>query len=141
MLFLIVLSGYIETNPGPKSISGQSFSISHLNLNSISGHNFTKISLLTAYDLVHNFDIICVTETYLNSETLTDDKNLEIPGYYLLRADHPSKNKRGDVCIFYRTTFPLRILNISHLIVNVPMAQKWVYDGNKRGGVLLGFFG
>ena len=76
--FSILLSGDIETNPGPKPIAGQSFSICHWNLNSISAHNFTKISLLTAYVLVHNFDIICLSETYLNSETSTDDKNLEI---------------------------------------------------------------
>ena len=72
-------------------------------------------SVLTAYVLVHNFDIICLSETYLNSEISTDDKNLEIPGYYLLRADHPSNNKRGGVCIFYRTNLPLRVLNISYL--------------------------
>ena len=70
-------------------ISGQSFSICHWNLSGISAHNFTKILLLTAYVLVHNFDAICLSETYLNSETSTDDKNLEIPGYYLLRANHP----------------------------------------------------
>ena len=55
--FLILLSGDIEMNPGPKPIAGQSFSICHWNLNSISAHNFTKISLLTAYFLVHDFDI------------------------------------------------------------------------------------
>ena len=81
--FLILLSGDIETNPQ------QSFSICHWNLNSISAHNYTKISLLTAYVLVHNFDIICLSETYLNSETSTDDQNLETLGYCLLRADHP----------------------------------------------------
>ena len=66
-------------NPGPKPISGKSFSICHWNLNSISAHNYTKISLPTAYVLVHNFDIICLSETSLNSETSTDDQNLEIP--------------------------------------------------------------
>ena len=96
-------------------VSGQGFSICHRNLNRISVHNFTKISVLTAYCLVRNFDIVCLSETYLNSETSTDDKNLEIPGYYLLRADHPSNNKRGGVCIFYRTNLPLRVLNISYL--------------------------
>ena len=96
-------------------ISGKSFSIYHWKLNSISLHNFTKIFLLTVYVLVHNFNIICLSETHLNSEISTDDKNLEIPGYYLLRADHPSNNKRGGVCIFYRTNLPLRVLNISYL--------------------------
>ena len=112
---LILLSGDIEMNPGPKPVSGQSFSIFHLNLNSISAHNYTKISLLTAYVLVHNFDIICLSETNLNSETSTDDQNLAMPGYCLLRADHPSNNKRGGICIFHRTTLPLRLLNISYL--------------------------
>ena len=104
--FLILLSGNIETKTKSlEKISGQSFSICHWNLNSLSAHNYTKISLLTAYVLVHNFDIICLSETYLNSETSTDDQNLEIPGYCLLCADHPSNNKRGGICIFYRTTF------------------------------------
>ena len=51
----------------------------------------------------------------LNSKISTDDKNLKIPGYYLLHADHPSNNKRGGVCIFYMTNLPLRVLNISYL--------------------------
>ena len=114
--FLILLSGDIETNPGPKPISGQRFSICQWNLNNISAHKYTKISLLTAYVLiVHNFDIICLSETYLNSETSTDDQNLEILGSCLLRADHPSNDKRGSVCIFYRATFSLRVSNISYL--------------------------
>ena len=31
----------------------------------------------------------------------------------MLHADYPSKKKRGDVYIFYNTTIPLRVLNIS----------------------------
>ena len=70
-------------------------------------------SVLTAYVLVHNFYIICLPEAYLNTELSIDDKDLEIPGSFLLRADHPSNSKRGGVCIFYRTNLPLRVLNIS----------------------------
>ena len=40
----LMLCGDIESNPGPRSNSGQSFSISHWNLNSIAAQNFTKIS-------------------------------------------------------------------------------------------------
>ena len=39
---LILLSGDIETNPGPTPSSGQCFSICHWNLNSIAAHNFAK---------------------------------------------------------------------------------------------------
>ena len=105
-------SGDIEKNPGPKTKSCQSFSICHWNLNSISAHNFSKLSLLQAYNAVHKYDIICLSETYLNSSIPYDDDNLEIPGYNLIRADHPFENKRGGVCIYYKNTLPLKVLDI-----------------------------
>ena len=113
-LFAIVFnrSGDIEKNPGPKAKSCQSFSICHWNLNSIPAHNFAKLSLLQAYNTIHKYDIICLSETYLNSSIPNDDDNLEIPGYSLIRADHPSKNKRGGVCIYHKNTLPLKVLDI-----------------------------
>ena len=92
---LITLSGNIEKNPGPKPSSCAKFSICHWNLNSISAHNFIKISLLRAYVSTHNFDILCLSETYLDSNISSNDNNLTIPGYDLHRADHPSNVKRG----------------------------------------------
>ena len=112
---LILLNGDIETNPGPTPSSGQCFSIYHWNLNSITAHNVAKLSLLTANNLVHSFDIICLSETYLNSEIPPNDLLLELPGYNLFRYDHLSNNKRGGVCVYYKSSLPLRILNISNL--------------------------
>ena len=109
-----MLSGNIKTNPGRSPSSGQCFSICHWNLNGITAHNFAKLSLLTAYNLVHSFHIICLSETYLNSETPPNDTRLELPGYNLFGSDHPSHNKRR-VCVYYKSTLPLRILNISNL--------------------------
>ena len=68
---LLMLCGDIESNPGPRPNSSQSFSICHWNLNSIKAHNFSKISLLRAYNGIHNYDIICLSETYLNHDTLS----------------------------------------------------------------------
>ena len=82
-------------NPGPKFSSYDRFSICHWNLNSISVHNFIKISLLRAYVSTHNFDILCLAETYLDSSISSNDNNLTILAYDLYRADHPSKVKRG----------------------------------------------
>ena len=45
----IFLSENIKTDPGPTPSSGKCFSISHWNLNSITAHNYAKLSLLTAY--------------------------------------------------------------------------------------------
>ena len=56
-----------------------------------------------------------MSETYLDSSTPSDDKNLEIPGYGLIWADHPSNSKRGGVCVYYRNSLPLRILHIFYL--------------------------
>ena len=44
--FLILLSGDVEINPGPRHNSGEFFSICHWNLNSVSAYNYTKLSSL-----------------------------------------------------------------------------------------------
>ena len=110
-----MLSGDIEINPGLKSSSRKCFPICRWNLNSISAQGYTKVSLLTAHNLIHNFDIICVSETIFNSETPPNDPNLEISGYNMYHTDHPSNCKREGVCIFYKAALPLRVLNISYL--------------------------
>ena len=63
----------------------------------------------------HKFDIICLSGTYLDSSTTSDDDNLAISRYNLIRSDHPSNNKRGGVCIYYKNFLPLRVLGIQYL--------------------------
>ena len=73
--------GEIEENPGPKPYICDSLSISHWNLNSISAHNFIKLSLLRAYISINKTDIICLSETYVDSSISSDNDNLALPGY------------------------------------------------------------
>ena len=68
---------------GPKSNSSECLSIFHWNLNSISAHNFIKSSLLRVYISIDKIDIICLSETYLDSNISSDNDNLELPGYNL----------------------------------------------------------
>ena len=42
-----------------------------------------KILLQNAYIAIHKFDVICISETYLDANTSPDDSNLEISGYNL----------------------------------------------------------
>ena len=105
----------MEVNPAPKRTSTSNISICHWNLNSISAHNYIKLFLLKAYIAIHKFDIICLSETYLDSSTTSDDDNLAISGYNLIRSDHPSNNKRGGVCIYYKNFLPLRVFSIQYL--------------------------
>ena len=85
------------------------------NLNSVASHNFSKIQSLVAYNCIHKFDIICLSESYLNSETLSSDSNLQIPGYNFARMDHPSNTKRGGVCLYYKCSLPLKVIDVSYL--------------------------
>ena len=88
------------------------FTICHWNLISISAHNFAKVQLLKAYLAVHKFDIVCLSETYLNSSFPFDDDNLDIPGYIMIRVDHPANSKRGGVCMYYKNCLPLKVLEV-----------------------------
>ena len=77
---LVLLSGYVEINPDPKRTPKANLSICHWNLNSISAHNYAKLSLLRVYLAFHKFDIIWLSETYLNSSNSPGDEALEISG-------------------------------------------------------------
>ena len=87
----------------------------HWNLNSIAAHNFIKVAPLKVYLLVHNMDIACLSETYLDSSAPTDDDNLQIPGYSSVRDDHPSNSKRGGVLVYYKKYLPLKLIDIKYL--------------------------
>ena len=110
-ILLLTLSRDIELNPGPKRRASQTFSICHWNLNSICAHNFAKLSTLRAYVRVHKCNIICLSETYLDSSI--DDENLEISGYYLIRSDHPSIKICGGICIYHKNILPLKVTGVS----------------------------
>ena len=114
-LTIISLNGDIEENPGSKRNSNQLFSICHWKFNSITAHNYLKISLLRAYISLHNFDVVCISETYLASATALDDENLEIAEYNLLMADHASNSKRGGVCEYYKSSLALRLIDVYYL--------------------------
>ena len=63
MKALLNCCGDIKINPGPKQ---SPLTFCHWNLNDIAAHDFIKISLLQGYITDRNFDIICLSETFLN---------------------------------------------------------------------------
>ena len=79
----------IELTPGPKY-----FSICHWNLNSLTVHNYFKVSQLQAFNLVHKFDIICISETHLDYSISKDDNALSIERDSIIPTNHPSNTKR-----------------------------------------------
>ena len=78
-------------------------SICHWNLNSMSEKIYTKVPVLSTYISVHKFNIICLSETYLNLEVPSDEDNFKIPCYDFIRTDHPfngsSEESKGTIKI------------------------------------------
>ena len=98
---ILLTHGDVETNPGPK-ISHLYFSCCHWNVNSLVVHNMLKVSFLEAYNTVHKYDFICINKTYFDSSVESEDYDLRINGYKLIRTDHPLNTKRGGVCMYYK---------------------------------------
>ena len=106
---LLLLHGDIETNPGPNK-NYKSFTCCHWNVNSLTAHHMLKLSSIAAYNSVHKYNFICISETYLDSPVKLDDRDISINGYNLIRADLPSNNKRGAVCIYYRESLVIQLI-------------------------------
>ena len=110
-IFLLLRShGDNELNPGLNKSKENNLSICHWNLNSITTHNFSKLSQLRAYISANKHDFICLSETYLDSSAPSDI--IDIEGYKLVRSDHPDNIKRGGVCIYYNESLPVLVINL-----------------------------
>ena len=82
IIMLLLTHGDIENNPGPKR----------------------KTSI--QYNILHKFDVICISETYLDKSA--DNDALPIDGYNIIRADHPYNQKRGGLSIYYTEQLKLK---------------------------------
>ena len=102
---LLIWSGDVESNPGPKKSASLTFF--QWDLNGIAVHDFAKISLIQSYALSCNTDIIFFSETFLDSSIEASDSNINISGYNSLRSDHPSNIREGGVCMFYKDYLPV----------------------------------
>ena len=82
----------------------------HWNVNSPIAHNVSKLSQLEVYNSVYKHDFICISDTFFGSSIQEGEKNIQLDGYNLLRADHPSNSKQGGVCILYKKTLGVCIV-------------------------------
>ena len=63
--------------------------------------------LIETFITAQNFDITCLLETFLDSDTDICHTSKNINGYSLLQANHPSNTKHGGVCMYYKEYLPL----------------------------------
>ena len=110
-IFLLLCSHWdIKLNPGANKSKENNLSIGHWNLNSITAHIFLKLSQLKAYISTCKHDFMCLSETYLDSSIPSNIIDTE--GYKLVCSDHPDNVKRGGVCIYYKESLPVRVINL-----------------------------
>ena len=74
----------------------------HWNLTGLTAHDCIKITLMQTYITKQNFDIICLSKTFLNSSIQNDDHKLKIDGYNFIGSDQPSDSKKDGVCLYYK---------------------------------------
>ena len=108
---LLLQHGNIETNPGPTKEKNKNISFCHWDVNSLKVHNLIKISHLEVHNAVYKHDFIYISETFFDFSVTERDKNIHLNGYNLIRAHHPSNKKRGGVCMFYKETLTVCIVN------------------------------
>ena len=90
-LVFLILCGDIELNPGlnKKTNSRFNFSIFHWNLTSLTAHSFEKVNHLEDCNTANDFNIIYQSISFLDSWILTENNNLEIDGYTIMRLIIP----------------------------------------------------
>ena len=71
--------------------------------------------MLAAYNSVYRYDIICISESFLNSTIIDGEDILHMEGYNLFREDHPDSMKRGRVCLYFKKSLALKKVELSHI--------------------------
>ena len=71
---LLLLSGDIKVKPGPERSSHIKFC--HWNLNGLASHDFYESTINKGFYHTNNFDIVCLSETFLDSFIPDDDENI-----------------------------------------------------------------
>ena len=123
----------LENKPGSTKRKIKNLPFCHWNVNSLKAHNLTKIPHLEAYTAIYKYDLICLCETFFDSSVTEEDKNIQLNGYNLIRVDYPSNTKRGGVCILFKETLAVRIVNLlnfnEYIVCEVSIQNSKCYIG------------
>ena len=77
--------------------------------------------------------MICLSKFYLDSSVSSDNYNLYIQDYLLVKAYHPGNLKKGGMCVHFKETLPVSFLPIPYLKECIVFE---VSINNKRGYVI-----
>ena len=109
------------------------FSIAHWNLNSNAAQNFIKPSQSEVCNTLYSYDLICLSETGLDSITSTDSNDFSLTGYNLHRIDDPDNVKKGGVCVYYKETLFVLVLQTK---LDQCILSEVTFKNKKKGHVI-----
>ena len=95
--------GDIHPLPGPTT---PYFKFMHWNANSLPAHDFIRVPLIQAYNSIHNFHLIAITETALKNDVPND--KIDIPGYTPIRCDLTGNDTHGGVMIYHKNDISVK---------------------------------
>ena len=97
---LLLLHGDIKSNPGPR------------NSKIIYPHFVTGTLINILIYAIYKYNFLCLSETYLDSSIPSDHVSLDLEGHKLVCTDHPNNIKQGGVCIYYKESPPVKVINL-----------------------------
>ena len=121
----LVRSGDVHPQPGPVKHSDSSqechVTLAHINARSLKNRN--HFILIKEVVLDKKFDILCVSESWLDSSI--SDIELDIPGYNIYRLDRTNK-PGGSVCTFVKQNLKVECLQHLSSIASSGLHQLWL---------------
>ena len=105
---LLVLSGTVETNPGPAQSTKKNLSFAMWKLDSIPAREYARIHLIETFQATYNFDIFGVCESLLSDPI--PNENIFINGFspHPFRVDKPLNSRNGGVCLYCKENLPIK---------------------------------
>ena len=97
LLLLLIISGDIETNPGPKCY----FKVAHINCRSLLATSRLH-DIETVLVKYHQFDIIALTETHIDASV--SNHQVALPNYNIYRKDRTRFG--GGVAVYCKSSIP-----------------------------------
>ena len=105
---LLVLSGTVETNPGPVTQKKTDLSFAMWNLDSIPARDYARVPLIETFQATYDFEVFGVCESFLSNTIPNED--IFINGFSPdpFRADKPINVRNGGVCLYYKENLPIK---------------------------------
>ena len=105
-MILTLKDGNVEINPGPKKKVLKIFSCCRWNVSS--ALHIKKLFLLAAFNAIHQYYVLCLSEINISNI-------ISLQGCNLLRSDNTDNVRRCRVCMYCKENLSLKRINIPHI--------------------------